>query len=122
MNPEQKLKETSRSLKIIAILSACLAFMLIGSALFIKYKAWSGKERNANIQAGEIAASNAIMKETNVDKLRASAISYQGSYAKSCDQASTNVMEATNIALALSLLPILILLRISNDLRKLGKE
>ncbi|MEI6536363.1 MAG: hypothetical protein WCN98_13535 [Verrucomicrobiaceae bacterium] len=117
MNPEQKVTDTARSLKIIAILSACVAFMLIGGALYIKYNASTGKEQIANIQAGEIAARNAIMKETNVDKLRATATRYAKEYADSCDQALATRVDVSNIALAISLLPVLILIRVATALK-----
>jgi hypothetical protein len=118
MNPEQK--NDSRTLKTIAILSACAAFMLIGGSLFIKYKAWTGKDRIATIHAGEEAARKAIEMETDATKLRNHALRYQKVYAESSDQTLTTVNEISNISLAISMFPLLILVRVINSLKGSG--
>lgn len=115
MNPEQN--NNTRSLKTIAILSVCAAFLLIGGALFIKYKAWTGKASIATIHDGEEAVRKAIEMETDAGKLKGYALRYQKNYADSCDQSISTVNEVSNIALAISLFPILILIRVVNSLK-----
>lgn len=120
MNPEQKLIATGRTLKIIAFLSACVAFMLIGGALFIKYRDWSSKEINAKTVANEAIARKSIEQETSVDKLRGTALRYADAYTARCDLADYTMFEISNICLAASLFPILILIRVVQGLKDLN--
>ncbi len=119
MNTEQTLTTTARSLKMIAILSACAAFILIGGVAYIKYAAWHNKGQITSTRAIDAATKKVIEQETNVEKVRASALQYHQAYTDRCDQADFTINEIGNIALAASLFPILILLRVMNDLKRL---
>ncbi len=122
MNPEQKLTTTTRALNTIAILSACVAFMLIGGAIFVKYGAWTNKEKIAKIREGETATAKQLSQETNTDKLRTTALRYQDAYIERCDQADRTLYDISIISLVASLFPILILVRVMNSIKVLRTE
>lgn len=122
MTTESTPTDTARSLKIIAFMSACVAFMLIGGAVYLKYRTWTGKDRIANAKSIADVTRAGIERETNVDKLRSTAVQYYQAYLERGDQADFTKNEIGNIALAASMFPLLILIRIANDLKRLNNR